>query len=363
MKPKSALPLNRQILNEASAWFVDFRVGDVDAAARAGFDAWLRASPEHIRAYMEIARTYAELQSLRDHRIDVGALVASARAEGNVVPHEFGVSNSERSLSRSRWLQPRALAACIAVAALTSAIGGWFWLQPYPVTYSTEIGENRSISLADGSRIDLNARSRIEIRFSKGERDVDLLEGQALFEVAKDPTRPFIVRSDGAIVRAVGTAFDVNRSPSGTTVTVVEGRVSVDHQDSPAAFFSPTGESSGITKANKEPGKPGATYVSAGEQVTVVAGVVTPPKHADVGAATAWTEHRLIFEATPLNEVVDDFNRYNSRPLIIDDGVLNDFHVSGVYNSTDPTSLIRFLREQSGIQVIETGGAVHIAHR
>jgi transmembrane sensor len=228
------------------------------------------------------------------------------------------------------------------VGTLALGVMTWYDGHRHP-TYSTEIGENRSITLADGSTVNLNARSKLRIRFSKAERQVELLEGQALFEVRHDAHRPFIVRSGGTLVRAVGTQFDVYRGSGGTTVTVLEGRVTV-------------------ADAVRAPDPAHATFVSAGEQVTATAQVITKPKHTDVAAATAWTQHRLIFDGTPLSEVVDDFNRYNARQLIIEDRELADFHVSGVYTSTDPASLIRFLREQPGVEVAETANAVHI-HR
>src|SRR5690606_26847429 len=88
-------------------------------------------------------------------------------------------------------------------------------------------GEQRTVTLADGSVIELNARSRIKVRYADRERAIDLLQGQALFRVAKDPTKPFIVASGGTYVRAVGTQFDVYKKSVGTVVTVVEGRVAV----------------------------------------------------------------------------------------------------------------------------------------
>ncbi len=102
----------------------------------------------------------------------------------------------------------------------------WWQANRYPL-YSTDIGERRSITLADGSTVDLNARSKLRIEFSSAERRVELLDGQALFQVAKDKQRPFIVHSGDATVRAVGTQFDVYRKDSGTTITVLEGRVAV----------------------------------------------------------------------------------------------------------------------------------------
>jgi transmembrane sensor len=374
MKAKPVVPLNRQILDEASAWFVDFRVGDVDAPARERFDQWLRVSPEHIRAYMEIAKTYVELPQLEsDSRIDIDALTRSTHADSNVVPHDFGMPGSKgedlgfKGLARGPsgpeiekrrfWLGPRAVAAGVVVTALASTVVAWLALHRFP-TYLTGIGESRSIKLVDGSTIHLNARSRIVVEFFKSERHVDLIEGQALFFVAKDPARPFVVRSDGAMVRALGTQFDVNRNRSGTTVTVVEGRVAVLPDLSPRAAAERSGQNPDVITSSTS-----TTFVSAGEQVTVTPQAITKPERVDVATATAWTQHHLIFEGTPLSEVVDDFNRYNTRPLVIDDGVLNDFHVSGVYTSTDPVSLIRFLREQPGFQIIETDGAVHISRR
>src|SRR4029077_9414852 len=109
-----------------------------------------------------------------------------------------------------------------AAHAFAVVIGGAVWWQAhrYPL-YSTDIGERRSITLADGSTVDLNARSQLRVEFSKSERRVELLDGQALFQVAKDKQRPFIVHSGDATVRAVGTQFDVYRKDSGTTITVL----------------------------------------------------------------------------------------------------------------------------------------------
>lgn len=343
MKARAANPkLNRQILDEASSWFVDFRVGDTDAGARARFDQWLRQSPEHIRAYMEIARTYVELPALKaDHKLDLDALIASARSDANVL--KLTASAPAVPPERKPVVRMWPLAASLLVAVIGFGAYAGYYLQRYQ-TYTTDIGENRSITLPDSSTVDLNARSKLRVEFSKSQRNVELLDGQALFEVVHDASRPFIVRSGGAVVRAVGTQFDVYRGSTGTTVTVVEGRVTVADTDAAS-------------------NAPGATYVSAGEQVTVTAQAITSPKRADVAAATAWTQHRLIFDATPLVEVVEHFNRYNARQLIIEDPVLAAIHVSGVYASTDPTSLIRFLREQPGVVITESADAVRISRR
>jgi transmembrane sensor len=392
-KPK----LNRQILSEASTWFVDFRVGDVDSMVRERFDQWLRQSPEHIRAYMEIAKTYVELPGLSAKRkIDVQELIAYARSDGDVVAFENSTppnqpvslgeqpnrpftakkrgaldlhAPSAAQLPRGTWIGRAALAASIAIVCVASLLT-WLASNRYS-TYTTQIGERRSITLADGSVIDMNARSQVRIKFSKAERDVELVEGQTLFDVAKDKARPFIVRSGDTTVRAVGTQFDVYRKKSGTTVTVIEGRVAVltplSQQNIAGSEIVASNTPSPIslerheTAAKQDASR--ALVLSAGERVTVTDQTMSLPERTDVAAATAWVQHRLVFDGSRLGDLVDDFNRYNVRQLVIEDRALDDFRVSGVYSSTDPASLVRFLRSQPGIEVVETDKEIRITRK
>jgi transmembrane sensor len=411
MKPNTPPSrVNRLILEEASEWFVDFRVGDVDARARERFDEWVRRSPEHIRAYMEIARTYVELPLAKlGGKIDLDSLIAYAHSGENIVPiNDFGTaqSNAPRAVSaetnhpcapfrragRTPRLRRRFLAAASGALVLLIAGAVWWNLERFP-TYITEIGERRSITLTDGSTVDLNARSRLRIEFSKKQRRVELLDGQALFQVAKDKNRPFIVSSGDATVRAVGTQFDVYRRTNGTTVTVLEGRVAVysagqvgptapdpasapssiaarphasEHRTAPllASQSSSPGSSPQLPSnppGLADPSGASAIYLSVGEQVTVTHAGVAPPQHADIAATTAWMERRLIFDGLRLSDVVQDFNRYNRRQLVIEGSQLAEFHVSGVYSSSDPSSLIRFLRDQPGVKITEGDNEIRIS--
>jgi transmembrane sensor len=404
--------VNRLILEEASEWFVDFRVGDVDEHARERFDEWLRRSPEHIRAYMEIARTYVDLSSVKQAgKIDVNSLIAYARSGENVVPFNqmdgalphaphamAGEPNYRKPQARGVGRTPvrRFLAAASCAFILILAGAAWWKVERFP-NYTTDIGERRSITLADGSTVDLNSRSRLRVEFTRGERRVELVKGQALFQVAKDKNRPFIVSSGDAMVRAVGTQFDVYRKANGaTTVTVLEGRVAVystaqvasaaphPASESSAGARSPPlpGYAPAVPLAGKSPSSgtapqlppnpPGlddpsgsaAVFLSAGEQVTVTpAEPIATPQHADIVATTAWMQRRLIFDGSRLSDVVQEFNRYNRRHLIIEGAELSDFHVSGVYSSSDPASLVRFLRYQPGIQITEDDNEIRIAPR
>jgi len=362
---------------------------------------------------MEIAKTYVELPALKlAGKSDVDALIAYAHSGENVVPFdkpETARPSEPRTASEKRDGEPKgrragrtprlrrrllAVASCALIFVATGAV--WWQSTRYPI-YATDIGERRSMTLADGSTVDLNARSKLRIRFTNDERRVELLGGQALFQVAKDKNRPFIVASGDATVRAVGTQFDVHRKDSGTTVTVLEGRVAVyssayskpnasgsaeppsagpqtagpPHASAPISVpgHSPATALSWARVVSTPSNPPGladpsgsaAIILSAGEQVTVSSPEVLPaPAHADIAATTAWMQRRLIFDGSKLSDVVQEFNRFNKRQLVIEGEKLSDFRVSGVYSSTDPVSFVRFLREQPGMKITEDDNEVRI---
>jgi len=337
------------IVAEASAWFIEFRAGDVNDAARQHFIEWLRRSPEHIQAYLEVSGVWAELPtSDPEGKIDISSMIARARGEADVVALSpvgarlAEVPSHEVPRMLRHWPR-RTVLAIAALALLASVTIRLLGVGDFGGSYSTGIGEQRTIQLADGSTVEINARSRIHVHLTGQRRDVTLLEGQALFHVAKDSQRPFVVHAGDAQVRAVGTEFDVYRKQDATVVTVVEGRVETYDESGGA-------------------GAP-AIVLSAGEQLTVLPHSVTKPTQTDTGVATAWVHKRLMFEETPLRDVAEEFNRYNRRPLTIDDRELQKVTISGVYSSTDPSSLINFLRSQSSIQVIETEKQVRVIRR
>ncbi len=346
--PSSGKP-HPAVVAEASAWFIEFRAGDVNDEARQHFIEWLRRSPEHIQAYLEVSGVWAELPtSDPEGKIDIASLIARARNEADVIA--LSPDSSRRSHAQPpaeprmlRYSPRRAVLAIAALALLASVAVRFLGVGDFGGSYSTGIGEQRTIQLTDGSTVELNSRSRIHVHLTGQQRDVTLLEGQALFRVAKDSQRPFVVRAGDAQVRAVGTEFDVYRKQSATVVTVVEGRVETYQ------------ESGGTGSA--------AIVLSAGEQITVTPHTVTKPTRTDTVVATAWVQKRLIFEETPLRDVAEEFNRYNRRPLTIDDRELQKIKISGVYSSTDPASLINFLRSQASIHVIETENQVRVIRR
>jgi transmembrane sensor len=375
MQPRTPMKFNEQVYQEACEWFVEFRSGDLDDSGRQRFDLWARKSPEHLAAYLEIAAIWNEGSTLDPNmQWDLPTLIAQAAADfTNVVPLA-GRSRTDASAvipshtpvspvrtqvaqsqqSRAERVSPVWFRVAASIAAVGLIVGTLIWYQRLrdPV-YATMFGEQRSITLDDGSVVDINSHSRIRVRYSANERDIDLLEGQALFHVAKNPARPFFVRSATTQVRAVGTEFDVYQRLGSTLVTVVEGRVSVVKETDPHTDASDAGQAQNAGNA--------PILLSAGEQILVTSLSMRKADHANIAVATAWTQRQLEFESASLTEVAEEFNRYNKRQLVIEDPTLYDFHISGVFSSSDPASLVRFLRERPGVRVTETDSEIRVS--
>lgn len=377
MTRSSSTHLNSMIYAEAAEWFVTCRSGALDDAMRRKFDSWLRQSPQHLSAYLEIAAIWDEGPGLdTQHRWDTETLIAEARADrSNVVPLTQSPESEEPSSgsSRIRWLAASIATIAVGIVALL-----WMYLSQPPL-YVADIGEQRSIALPDGSTIELNSRSKVRVRYSDHERALDLIEGQALFSVAKDASRPFIVSSGGTRVRAVGTLFDVHKKREGTVVTVVEGRVAVltnvpDASVQPLSVevaepSMPQLKIEGQAGSARDPSSvdpsnvDGGILLGAGEQITVTETEAKQIVRPDVNRAISWTQRQLVFERATLTEVAEEFNRYNARRLIVQDPDLYEFHISGVFASTDPGALLQFLRERTGVQVIETETAIYLTKK
>jgi transmembrane sensor len=344
--------IREQVLEEAAGWLIECQAGGLNPEQRAAFDAWLRAAPENVCAYLSLLPLW-ESSAMLDatQQPDTAALIHAARgASTNVIPLDCNVVRENPHAYRPQRQAPRSvptvrgflLGAMAAVLAIAMVAGSWLYTQRN--VYSTTLGEQRALTLNDGTVVELNARSRIDVRYTGSKREVELLSGQALFRVAHDAGRPFVVHSEKLRIRALGTQFDVYRKPGDTTITVIEGRVSVD-----------TGGGAGSSAA--------VSLLSAGQQVSIRADVQPRAVSADVSRAIAWTQRRMIFSATPLEEVAREFNRYNARQLIVDSPELSALRVNGVFSSTDLDTLLAFLREQPGVVVDEGASEIRITHR
>lgn len=364
MTTRDGRRIRSEILGEANRWFIELNEHPQDEATRRRFDHWLRRSPEHVHAFLLVSAHWEESAPRSNVAVEsVDELVALAKSDSDVVALASAIRlPSDRTDAfadtGAKPLRVRSRRIMLAACVLLSIGAAFVWQQFFRGTYATDIGEQRSIGLADGSTVELNSQTRIRVRFTKRERHIELLEGQALFQVAKNEAQPFIVRSGNTQVRAIGTQFDVYRKQNGTVVTVVEGRVSVR----PVLDENGGSGSAAPSDAVQE-----AKFLDGGQQLTLgvdaASVAIAHLAPADLEAATAWTDRRLIFKATPLAEVVDEFNRYSERPIVVDDPEIAAIPISGVFSSSDPTDLLRFLREVGAYEVHETRSAIEVSRR
>jgi transmembrane sensor len=310
---------------------------------RQQFLTWLRASSQHVDEFLKVSHLDAHLnrRELWPNE-SVADLVAAAKASGasNVatlgLPENVGATRTERKFVR--W--PLAAAAAFALVAVGLIAGRSAieqWLAP---EYVTTVGEQRSITLQDGSVVELNSQSRLRAHFKDDLRAIELLDGEAIFRVAKDPNRPFRVRTGATDIVAIGTAFNVKASDSGTVVTVLEGRVRVNQRD--AAEQSAAASAKAVSEFE----------LVVGDQLIVArAEPAIRISLRDTEKVTSWTERRLIFEDTSLSAAAAEFARYSLRTIRIDDPSVAGRKINGVFDATDPASLAEFLSGDETLNV------------
>jgi transmembrane sensor len=260
-----------------------------------------------------------------------------------------------------RWHWPTARIVTFALAALASL--SLLLIDIAPSDYVSGIGERRVIHLEDGSTVTMNTRSRMRVWLTPRGRDIELLEGEALFAVAHDARRPFRVHVGHTVVEAVGTAFSVYRGEHGTKVSVVEGRVKIFAYQSPAPLIlNPNAVAWTDVGASDFERPPPPIPVSAREEAQVSRDgsaefdverkAVTQEQ---IDHHLAWVNGQLIFENATLAETIEEFNRYNRRKLRIGDPTLAQIHLGGAFSSTNVDEFIVELSTLFQISAVATG--------
>ena len=337
---ESPSPITRQ----AADWVVRLRSPDRPANCEQLFADWLRVSPVHVREYLRAVEVWEGLahsaaggprsredlirEAGADNVVELSAARLPARADRDQSVSE-GIPSGDEGIHSGgagfRWRRV-GFAGALAAIFVLAYLG---WQQTAVTRVTTGLGEQYSRVLPDHSVVELNTQSEIRVAFSAAERRVELIRGEAFFDVAKDASRPFMVVTDLATAKAIGTRFSVYRSQTGTIVTVAEGRVLVlDEQattDRGSADHTDAVEVTPGTQAEAQPGRPVRMHA------------------ANVERTFAWRERRLVFDGEPLWSVVEEFNRYNSPPLVVSDARLREQHISGVFGANDPQSLLDFL--------------------
>ncbi len=331
--------------------------GPADAAAaseagrvRAEFAAWCDADPRGHAAFIRLRSAWRKADQLRrlsalDGTVDIDLLAPASPAPAHT-PGRTAVGRTQNQTSSRR---PRSalgwrmsLAAGVALVAAGALV--WSVVDRLSVeSYSTGVGGFERLLLADGSTVELDTDSEIQVRLTNHQRRIALVRGQANFKVATDAHRPFEVDVAETTVRALGTAFSVRlRNDKHVQVLVTEGRVKVlESSASPAP--------SGGGSEGAEP------ILSAGEAVIIKAQLrgVQPLKvpAPDMARQLSWTQGRLTFDGETLAEAVEEFNRYNPRVLAIADPTISAIRVGGSFQPTDLPSFIAALERSFGVKV------------
>ncbi len=331
MNPTEANDLEAGREEDAAGWLLEREDGFAPGRAEA-FAAWRGGDQRNAAAFARVERTLAILDEMPAVRGPLEVRVGPAARE------EARVKSPVRATDFRRWAWVTGMAAAVVIGAST-----WRALQSPTAAaqvYEAIGTDPRRVSLADGSVVDLNSNSRVEVQFSEGERHVTLVTGEAHFQVAHNQARPFIVAAHGISVRAVGTAFDVRLAGDHVDVLVVEGKVEVAHEA--AGMFS---------AAKKTPLVPllvagERTQVDVRSEATARVEEIAP---GEAHALLSWQNRMTSFVDVPLREMVDRINRCNALQLVIGDPQLGDRKVGGVIDLSQVTAFVRLLEQEGDI--------------
>jgi transmembrane sensor len=297
-------------------------------------DLWLNADPRHRGAYVRARAQWVDLDRLAALRGPASSVIDKVKPSPVL---------SRRQL----------FAAGVATIAIVGGSVSWFLLRGGRERYESGIGEVRRIALEDGSTMLLNTATTVTVRLSKQQRDIRLIRGEALFEVAHDKARPFLVHANDIAVRAVGTAFAVRLEAAQVDVTVTEGVVEV--ADSATAHES--GSSS------PPPSRLEAKRVAANERVVIAsarAPEIRPISLAETERQLAWREGMVSFDGESLQTAVAEINRHNRRQIVIVDPALAAKPVVGVFRTTDLEGFSAAAAEALKARAISDGDVIRL---
>lgn len=316
----------------AAFWAVCLTSPECTPEDRHAFESWRQQHASHHEAYERMQRGNAIVdQFAMDPRLQA----MSQRAWEETEPHFY----RKRSWQIAGGAIAASLLAILAVPPFltqspdTAMPTNTRQITVVPEAYQTEIGEQSTITLTDGSKVTLNTDSRIEVNLASQRRGVTLIRGQALFAVAKDANRPFVVVAGNERIVALGTSFDVRlKEDKSVQVTLIEGKVVVNKVPSTAP------------QAVEIPSEREPVTLAPGQQLTIRGAKETLARKADLVAATGWTEGRLVFRQKPLEEVVNELNRYSTQKLkLANDPALRAMKVNGVFNTGRTSSFVNAL--------------------
>jgi transmembrane sensor len=335
----------------AAAWFEKREWSHWDSAAEAELQAWLAQSTAHHIAFIRLEAAWERAERLKalgagvppgqvPERGAFGLQVNAATApHAQTTPITGETARYGAWASRLKW--------AVGAASFAAALSAFVWYQALPSwqSYGTQIGMIAPVALADGSRITLDSNTRIQVALGKDRRRIRLDRGEALFDVAKDPSRPLIVEVANKRVTAVGTEFSVRRDSDDITVLVKGGRVRIESGDEHFAGRATELEAGGEAS-------------SRGAEV-----VVERVSLEEVDRALSWRDGYLVFDATPLSQAVAEFNRYRVQKIEIRDPSIETIRVGGRFRCTDAEAFLTLLQQGFPVAVTRDENRIALSKR
>ena len=293
------------VRDDAARWFVRLQEPAVSVDEQQRFDAWLEEHPQHRDEFQLLQGLWTAADLLPAPRLKALCETPPTRRE------------------RRQLLRYAVAASVVAVALGLGLFSGLNHPQGYNVEFATALGERKHVALPDGSVIDLNSRSRLQVRFEKDRRLIELTEGEAMFSVEHDTSRPFVVEAGSGKVTVTGTRFDVRRDVTQTRVAVEQGTVKVQGRDAADADF---------------------ISLTAGLGTRIDAqGKVAPAYAVNPVELTAWRSGKLVFNNASLSEVAEEVSRYRDKPLKVSNPAVANLRLTSVFKSDNTDALLKAL--------------------
>jgi len=312
----------------AARWYARIHAPDCTGRDREAFEKWLRSDPAHWHAYANAERTVRRFDQLIEEDDGLRALADD-------------VCGEPVTTTRRRWAVPAALAASLIVALVAFRMVGFVEHSAPAEVFATRSDQQRDVTLADHSVVHLDVGSEISVNIGDRTREITLTRGRALFDVAKDRERPFMVTAGRTRTTALGTKFQVQQSGERVIVVLAEGSVSVApfNQETPA-----------------EPA-PWEERLAPGEQLSVEGRRAPPVKiSVDTYMVTSWSRGRLVFRGTPLAAAVEEVNRYSTRKLRVADPSLASLPVGGNFIAGDSELILSAFEAALPLRSVDGGG-------
>jgi transmembrane sensor len=338
------LKTQTQIDNEAAVWTWRLDSGTMSAAERGELEAWLREDARNRRTFEELSRAWSALD-----RLSQGA------------QHDEGIIAVVQPQRRRRFFgRPSKYWEAAAAAVLILGLGAALWSSRPPAMQlmSTAVGQQRHVTLADGSRLTLNTNTSLAVKLTAQRRDVYLRRGEAHFDVVHDASRPFFVHAGNAVIRDVGTQFEVRlKSDRDLDILVDEGEVQVQGSLTAAAPADLGGHVRGESADWVRALSAGEQLLVAGPHLEVVS--VTPRQIAD---DLAWRQGALVFEGEPLSQALSEVARYTPVRIVLTGPKVASMPISGRFRTDDVSGFcqalqaalpVRVTRPQPGLIAIE----------